>query len=183
MWDPIMQVGKTPQITSDANLNPYSISQDDISQLFYIFLSQTGTGSTATGSALNLTNTYYDYTVTPALRINQSGTGGTDTIVTADCGKVLNVRGISLMIQHNHMSVDRDATIYIEGTEDGINWIQYISYPIPDVLTDTQDTLSMSDKRFKTMRIRIAYSGALGGAFYLDLNKLRIWVDSKQYFY
>lgn len=186
MWDPIMQVGKTPQITADANLNPYTIAQDDISQLAFPYLVSAGSSITFTGSVLNLTNQFYDYSVTDTIDLwDSSGAGSSsDTIITFDLGKAINVRGVSLLIASDRNSTDSNSTVYLEGSQDGITWIELDSRINPNTSgTKTFYTMQASDSRFKTLRIRVDWSAGSGGAHHVYLERLRIWVDSKQYFY
>lgn len=183
MWDPIQGVGKTPLITESIAQNPYSLSGEEITNLWYI--SQTIGSTSSTGSVLSLTDPFYDYVGSPAVVWSQTmglGVNTTNTLV-CDLGKEVIFRGISIYFDWAS-ATPTTVHFYLETSRDGITWTvqkqeDYVSVTGGGALTYQSNS---AQARYVRFRANFVYAGS-GGTTTVNLRKLRGWLDAKQTFY
>jgi len=181
MFDSVMGVGKTPLVTESITTNPYTISNDDISQLAFITIDTVGTNVSATGTPLSLTDSFFDYITNPAITLTQPAPGtSTNTHIIANFGKSIYMRGISLYFTWTRNDVV--AAVYLETSTDGANWTVEESLSLS--AGAGEETFTVDDANARLLRIRVTWNvGSGGGPTVIYLRKLRVWIDSKQQFY
>lgn len=187
MWDPIMAVGKTPQVTESLAANPITSQGDEITQGLYLTLS--GQYDTLVGSVLAVTDPFFDYVGSDAMvwtnKINASNTSDTVTL-TIDLGKLVYLRGITLYMVADTGGNANTTYFYLEGTQDGTTWTSLDEELYAgNILTNQEITLQCSQAYARTLRLRCEYQRVAGVTTVITtkIKKLRVWLDSKQSFY
>jgi hypothetical protein len=180
MWDPIMQVGKTPQITADITSNPYlTPSSEEITSVLYLYATL-GSGATIQSgtSVLAITDQFIDYlTGTPCI-VNINQANPSTSYVTADIGKNVFIRGITLYFSKAGSTAGGNS-ITLEISDDGTNWSTLQTLGLTAL--NVEDTFNQNNVRGRYLRIRMEYGGG-GSNLGITLRKLRVWLDSKQNF-
>lgn len=97
-FDYLMGVGRTPQITQDVNINPYSAYIDDICQAGTISSSYTG-NLNETGVLNNLINPNYTDTTAPLVIAGVGNSAATYTLIL-DLKRVVGLGKQNLNIVH-----------------------------------------------------------------------------------
>jgi hypothetical protein len=179
MWDSIMNVGKTPQITSDMVTNPYFNGVDDISHLLFGYVAQLGNTTSFKGNINAVTNPNFFYDIAGGVYavLFTCGNAGTDTILQFDIGRKLIIRGISLFYGENDGGVN--VTVNLETSEDGANWVTQSSMLASGV--NVGNTLTARDVIASKIRIRLSMPSGLG-ATYIYLNNLKVLMSRIQTF-
>lgn len=153
MYDYIMSVGKTPQITEHLRYaySPTSVLTEDITSI--AVASETTSITNLQGSIFNITNPAYDYTIPQCARYYM-GTG--TATITYNFTNITALRGITVYYYTTTGGVST-GTIAFDGSSDGITWE---NYETANVLVNTNSTKVYQDKEIKYFRIVITLSGA-----------------------
>jgi hypothetical protein len=174
MYDPIMGVGKTPQITQDVtNINPYGIVLDDITPLIFPRESFETDWTVTAGSIINPITNGFDYVANVAYSVHKATSIPARTAnIIYDLGKSLSLRGIVAYALLDQAS--GTGTVYFEGSNDGTTYETFTSY----AFFDGEQTTSIGDKRLRYLRIRLL--GDAGSVLNFTLNRLQLQIDSNQ---
>jgi hypothetical protein len=181
-FDVILGMGKTPQITEDIAINPYSLYLDDVTGLI-VPTATLDAGLTTEGSLINPLNPNFDYITNNPYAITNDQQGAKTAVVKLDFGKKIIARGITILFslgkspaQVNGGSV---STITISASSDGSTYTDLET--ISNTTTETNFTKTYT---FQTLRsIKITHNSTCG-AFQCSrfiLKSLNIKLDSIQY--
>lgn len=175
-FDTIMQVGKTPQVTADIAINPYTL-QDDVTYLAFPTLSG---GTPAGGSLLNVINPNFDYITYIACQVNSIG--GTTFRVLFDLGKSLQLRGVLLYFADVQAGGGALSTGTIECSKNGIDWelLQSYTFPAVGVNTTTEHTFTTQDKEMRYFRVSHTTASDSNGMIF---NSVQFKLSNIQRFY
>jgi len=170
VYDAIMGVGKTPQITADVLVNPYSLQYDDVTQLAFPQVTLGG-GMSEINTVLNVTNPNVDYAYLAAsgfatYQINKTTAGTTTAYITYSFGKDMIFRGSTFYYNSS------GSVITIQSSFDGVNW-----FDVTSTSSDGNHTLLLTDLRFKFIRIKADITGTTGGT---DFRLVKFQTDTKQ---
>lgn len=177
VYDPVMNVGKTPQITSDLAINPLNI-YDDVTPLCFPILDISGGGITVTGSLVNVINPNFDYNANTAF--NGSANATRSFVITFDLGKTLVLRGILLYFQMQGASGTDSTNVVIDISSDGIN---YITLETVIKGSGTQNfTKTYTDTQLRVLRLTVnIVSGGNTAGF--TFNTMQLKMSPVQRFY
>ncbi len=173
VFDTVMGVGKTPQITQDISLNPYNAYFDDVAGLIGLDLSL-GANTTIQGNIFNFLNpnvSYWDIAATTVTNFVHAVAGTDTTIFTLNLGKELIIRNIGLYIFCNGTN-----TTALQISRDGRTWETLQTFASGGGVY-TQATYT--DKIFKFLRFSIALNGSAS----TEIKHLEMRIDSKQLFF
>jgi len=176
MWDSLNGVGKTPQVTADISLNPYSLNYDDV--LGLITPTVTITGGIQAGSIVNVLNPNFDYVSLTPFRF--SANSNQSAVITFDLGRNLNLRGTLLYFQLDGGSGTDNTNAVIEGTSDGLTFETF------ETITKGSGTQLYTktylDKKYRYLRITINLVSA-GNTAGFTFNTAQIKISNLQTFY
>lgn len=177
MFDSVMGVGKTPQITADVTYNPYSVTFDDITPAI-MGKSVIGANTTESGSLINVLNPNFDFIANEPYAMSCTGTN--TNYITWDLGRSLFLRGVSLYYDSAPGTINTGTHLIFQYSTDGINWIS--------VETTTNNTAAQvfyfrtyTSIQCRYIRFECLLNTA-GSATKMVLRQLKAWVDSNQTF-
>lgn len=173
VFDHVMGVGKTPQVTQTPLINPYSLQFDDITAMAFPVVSL-GAGSSVVNNnpVFNITNPNLDWYFIASsgfsiFQINKTSGGFAVSTITWDLGKEIIVRGIS-----SNYNSSNDSVVTLQGSSDGLTWENYASSA-----ANGTTSLTISDKKFRYLRYSLNIQGTTGG---VDIRFLKLQADTKQ---
>lgn len=169
MWDSIMQVGKTPQITANLSLPPYTSVGEEITNNVVVYYSS---ATNYTGYAGGLVDLNY-----PTSYVITFNSPGDFVDVRFDMRRKLIIRAV--VITYTIAFGGEGGTINFQISNDNSNWTTVATQSIGGSIVNT---LSITDKEFRYFRIECTSIGGAGSTT-LTLDKLRFFIDSTQYTY
>lgn len=173
VFDPIMQVGKQPQITEDIRASPLAFG-DDISSIAAVS-TRFSAAFTQTGSVLNILNPNFDYVSFTAYQATTTATDQRTAEVVFDLGREVNIRYAVIYWAMSDENSNASATIDI--SSDGSIWINKETQS-----TDGTYTSTVLDSVFRYFRIKFTPSASAGSKT-LTVNRAIFLLSSIQRFY
>lgn len=181
-FDIILGMGKTPQVTEDIAINPYSLYLDDVTGLI-VPTATLDAGLTTEGSLINPLNPNFDYINNNPYAITNDEQGTQTGIVNLDLGKKIITRGITILFSLGRSPAQAGggsvSTITISATSDGSTYTDLET--ISNTTTETNFTKTYT---FQILRgIRITHNSTCGAnqCSRFILKSLNIKLDSIQY--
>lgn len=172
-FDNILQVGRTPKVTDDVIINPYSINQQNIAPAL-ILTRTTNLGTNFTGSDYNIIDPDY-----PSDVIALGFLTGVKKYITGDLGKIVYVKKISLGYKITNFGGTSTNKLVIQISNDGTAWETLYD---SNITADTDlITLEFNYRKFRF--IKFGTDTVAGGSVTTIINfyKLKIVLDELQY--
>lgn len=166
-----MQVGKTPQITSNFSLPPYTNLGEEITNNVVMYSFGATSYSGFAGGLVDLNN--------PSTLLVNFNSAGDFIDLRFDLRRKLIVRAINI----NFLTVN--GTTYCDYlfqiSNDGAIWTTVLSHPST---TAAYMSSTIQDKEFRYFRIYgVCIAGGGSGTTSIEFTKLRFFIDSTQYSY
>lgn len=185
-FDPIMGVGRSPKITEDLILNPYSIGKGNIAPSCAVnSILNTSPAPTTTKNNKDIVNPDYDSSTNSAYQIAQSVNAGQSStnIVQFDLGRNIYIDNIEF--KHS-LAITLGATsttigMKVEVSENGTNWLAIWTR------TGGQTTATITEqvnyKKFRFCRYWLFFdaTGAGTSSYTFDFYYLRIIPSNLQF--
>lgn len=185
IYDPIQGVGIIPQVTQDTGVDPYSLQNDDITPMIFGNTTLAGTNVNQTGSYTNLLQPFFDYIANAPITFSytDASPNSTETRSVFDIGKVLTMRGISFFVSiSNGTAGYGNMTYYLGFSNDNINYVEEAGYtPAHNASTQFHE-FTLTAKRFRYMRIRIAWTAGASTPIATSFLKMQMFIDPNQLF-
>jgi len=185
MWDAVMQVGKTPLVTGNLTLPPYSSLGEEITGNALIDLISITGGIGVSGYLADLINVNSIDSVLDARGVvhsySMSLTPADTGVFRVDLRRSLIMRG--LMITFTYYSAGAvNMTLLVDVSNDDVTYknIYSIGFGGLGGTADYSETLDNFEARY--IRFRMIGNGT-GGNGTIYFNKLRLFIDSTQYSY
>lgn len=186
MYDYVMGVGRSPQVTQDAIINTYSAYNEDIAQYGTISGSLGAFMTISSGIYENLINPNYTDTAPPLVYSLDAATSGNATIII-DLKRRIGLGKYDLDIDGSYTATNNPTiSITFSVSDDNISY-QTIYTTTSTAPTGTvtysidKDTFSIG-KFTRYFRIYMTYSGSVGTSGSVILNKgIKLFPDYTQY--
>lgn len=187
MYDAIMGVGRSPQITSDIVLNPYSLGKTDISEIASLNTEATNTDiNTKTGNIRDIINENFDsssgnaYSMTSD--VEAAGTNiGLSLIL--DFQKVIYVHSVEYKLTVAHSAAAGGGTHNplgdnVQFSNDGVNW----SNSGINNYANGSFSNTIYQKKFRFVKFSYSWrANSDATSITLSFNYIRILIDNIQY--
>jgi len=183
MFDAIMGVGKTPEITKSFTSNPYQTIGEEVTNVSVITTQLSGNHSITEGSIINITNPFFDYVANNALVISRTTMGSGTSYLTIDLGRELVLRAIEMYFENGGYTTET-ITVACQTSKDGTIYEEDSDIASDSDTGGTEYTKVWKDKVCRYIRIRLTSAGgAATPAVILTVNRLRIFLNPIQYLY
>lgn len=176
-FDPILGVGRSPQVTADVIVNSYAIQNIDIASSSKTDTSYSA-GVSSSGFITDIVNDNFDLSSGDAYRIvfNSLTTGTHTAKLTFDLSKIVFVKQIDILSDYTTGTgiTGGFTQLYIETSLDGNTWT---------LLNDPVQNKSFYYKKLRFLRFNIIFTVSSGTSsnWYISVNKLKIFLDNIQY--